>query len=307
MSLAVLGSINLDLVVQAQRLPIAGETLIGQQFQQVPGGKGANQAVAAARLGIATAMIGRVGGDSFGSILLDSLKMAGIATNAVAVDANTHSGIALITVAKDGANQIVLAPGANGAVGPAELDQLQQVIQTGQLRVLLLQCEVPLATVVAAAQLAKAAGVTVILDPAPAPAVFPTELYSCSSILTPNQVEAAQLTGQPVNTWEEAAQAAAILRDRGCETVIITLGGLGAYCCSASQTYQIPNFPVDAIDTTAAGDAFNGGLGAALAQGYSLDVALRWGMGSGALACTKSGAQPSLPDRDSLLKLLETA
>jgi ribokinase len=297
----VFGSLNMDLVVSTPRLPMPGETLIGSDFQTIPGGKGANQAVAVARLGVTTHMVGRVGADDFGRTLTENLQKEGIHVAAVQEDAQTSTGIALITVAHQGDNQIVVVSGANGQVDLSDVERLKPLLKNAQ--VLLLQLEIPLTAAIAAAQAAQTQGVTVILDPAPAPAVFPPELYPLVNILTPNQVEAAQLVGFAVETPEAALKTAQVLHDRGVATPIITLGAEGVVYHTGQEVLHLPALPVEAIDTTAAGDAFNGGLGAALAQGLPLSEAIRWGLAAGAIAVTRAGAQPSLGDRAEILDL----
>ncbi|MBD2314144.1 ribokinase [Desertifilum sp. FACHB-1129] len=298
----VFGSINLDLVTQVQRLPQAGETLSGQAFFTVPGGKGANQAVAAARLGIPTQMVGRVGGDRFGAELLAGLQTAGVNTEGVEVDASTHSGVAVIAVDAQGENTITIVAGANGRLDNRDVLRLKSHLP--QASALLLQLEIPLPVVVQAAQAAQAVRVPVILDPAPVPAQFPPELYPLVKILTPNEVEASQLVGFPVNSPETAAQAATLLRQRGVENVIIKLGRQGAYCATPQEAWMMPAFEVEVVDTVAAGDAFNGALAAALDLGLSLKEAIAWGIANGSLSTTQAGAQSSLPDRYSLKEFL---
>lgn len=298
MSVLVFGSINMDLVARTPRIPAPGETLIGHRFETVPGGKGANQAVATARLGIPTQMVGRVGGDQFGQALLAGLTASQVGCDAVLIDQSTHSGVAVITVDDSSENNIIIIPGANGLVGAADVERLQQLLP--QASVLLLQLEVPLDAVVAAAKAAKQAGVTVILDPAPARSDLPAELYPLIDITTPNQIETGQLAGLPVTDLESAAKAATVLQQRGIATVITKLGKQGALCMTATETFEIPAFPVKAVDTVAAGDAFNGGLAAGLAAGMSLRQATTQASAVAALSVTKAGAQPSLPTRAEL-------
>lgn len=298
MTVCVFGSLNMDLVIHTDRLPLSGETLMGSNFQTAPGGKGANQAAAVARLEVATQMIGRVGNDDFGQRLLTRLRANRVQVQAIHIDAQHHTGIALITVSKQGENQIVVASGANGAIDRSDVDRLKPLLKT--TKVLLLQLEIPLPEVIAAAKVAKHQGVVVILDPAPAPEIFPQELYKFVDILTPNQVEASQLVGFPVQTPEQGVQAAKVLHDRGIPNPIITLGDQGIVCVTAEATMIMPAIPVTGVDPTAAGDAFNGALAAALAQDFPLQEALRWGTGAGAIAVTKFGAQTSLGDRAAL-------
>jgi ribokinase len=302
MSVIVFGSINIDLVARTPRLPAAGETLTGHAFEMIPGGKGANQAVAVARLGISTIMVGRVGNDSFGQTLLQGLKTDAVGCEQVIVDASTHSGVAVIAVDDNSENNIIVIPGANGQIAAADVERLGSVLPLAQ--VLLLQLEIPLPAVISAAQAAQQAGVKVILDPAPAQSDLPADLYAAVDIITPNQVEASQLVGFPVQDLETAHQAALILQQRGVQTAIIKLGKLGALCLSESETFQVASFPVQAVDTVAAGDAFNGGLAAGLAAGLPLAQAATQAAAVAALAVTKAGAQPSLPTREALTAFL---
>lgn len=299
----VFGSINMDLIVQSPRLPVPGETLLGRGFFTAPGGKGANQAVALARLGVPTQIVGRVGGDSFGSELVNSLQTAGVRTEHVLVDQAASSGVAAIAVDDTGENQIIVVPGVNGRVNETDVERLRNLLPSA--RALLLQFEIPMSAVVSAAQTARQAGVPVILDPAPAQLDVPAELYPLVDIITPNETEAGQIVGFPVNEPDSAAQAAGVLLQRGVGTAIIKLGAQGAVCATKEETFFVPSFPVLAVDTVAAGDAFNGGLAAALASGLPLRQAVIWGAAAGALASTKPGAQSSMCDRatfDAFLK-----
>lgn len=301
MTVIVFGSINMDLVATVPRLPIAGETLTGSSFATLAGGKGANQAVAIARLGATVQFMGRVGADQFGDRLRQELAENGVDC-AVAIDPATSSGIAMIAVDDRAENHIILVPGANGRVDDTDVDRLVPLLAHAQL--LLLQLEIPLAAVVAAAMAAHQAGVKVMLDPAPAQPDLPKELYPLLDILTPNQVEAAQLVGFAVEDFDSATQAAIELRRRGVKTVIVKLGAQGAVCVSETGVAIVPPVPVRAIDTVAAGDAFNGGLAAALADGLALPQALTWASATAALSVTQAGAQASLPTRQALKDFL---
>ncbi|MEO1431034.1 MAG: ribokinase [Cyanobacteria bacterium J06633_8] len=303
MSIIVFGSINIDLVATAARLPTAGETLLGHDFFQAPGGKGANQAVAIAKLGIATEIIGRVGKKNFSEELINYLQTAGVKTDNVFVDETVSSGVAIINVDDAGENQIVVIPGANGRVNLEDVERLSQLLP--EKKALLLQLEIPVSSVIAAAKEAQKAGVKVILDPAPAQKELPEELYPLVDILTPNEVEAAQLVGFPVNGEDSAKKAAEVLLQKGVKCAVVKLGAKGVYCSTANDCFFTPAFSVKTVDTTAAGDAFNGGLAAAISEGLSLREAIVWGSAAGALAATKSGAQPSLPDRNTFDKFLE--
>lgn len=298
----VFGSINMDLVTKTPRLPAAGETLQGYEFFTAAGGKGANQAVAAARLGISTHIVGRLGDDDFGRRLLSSLQVAGVHTNDVFIDEATSSGVAVIAVDDAGENNIIIIAGANGRLGQADVERLKNLLPGAGA--LLMQLEIPLSTVLLAAQAARLSGIPVILDPAPAQDL-PTELYPLVDVITPNRLEASQLVGFQVDGQETALKAAKVLRQRGVSTVIIKLGAKGVLCATESETFFLPAFCVEAVDTVAAGDAFNGALAAALVEGLTWPQAVEWGAAAGAISATKAGAQPSLSDRqtfDAFLK-----
>lgn len=301
MGIVVFGSINMDLVARTPRLPAPGETLTGYSFTTVPGGKGANQAVACARLGAHTQMVGRVGGDVFGDALLENLESNAVNSNHVLRDEAVASGVALIAVDDFAENNIIVVPGANGRVGSEDLERLSKALVNA--RILMLQLEIPLEIVIEAAKIAHNMGVTVILDPAPAQKL-PDELYPWVDILTPNQTEASILVGFRVGDEESVRRAAQVLLERGVQHVIIKMGNLGAYIANEDGSQHYPAIPVVAIDTVAAGDAFNGALAAALMEEKSFDDAMRWGLAGGALAVTKAGAQGAMPERAAVLKLL---
>ncbi len=297
----VVGSLNMDLVVRAPRIPAPGETLLGGEFHTVPGGKGANQAVAAARLGARVSMVGRLGADDFATQLLANLEADGIDHSAVIQDASTTTGVALIVVADDGQNSIVVASGANMQVTPDDVDAAAETIAAAD--VLLLQLEIPLDAVQRAAEIAHEHGVPVVLNPAPA-RDLPADLLSRVDVLIPNESETALLTGLPVDTGAELEAAARALLDRGISTAILTLGARGAMLATGSEVEIIPTFKVQPVDTTAAGDAFVAGFSVALAEGKPVAEAVRWGNAAGALAATRLGAQTSLPRRAELEQLL---
>jgi ribokinase len=301
MAVLVFGSINMDLVVRTPRLPRPGETLTGQDFFTAPGGKGANQAVASARLGPPTSIVGRVGEDVFGEALRASLSDSGVSAAAVAACAGP-SGVAVIAVDDAAENTIVVVPGANGLVGAEDVARLEALLEGA--RVLLLQLEVPLEAVLAAALAARARGTTVVLDPAPVQPLSPA-LYTAIDIITPNESEAAALVGFALASEADIARAAQELVARGAGQAIIKLGGRGAYWSDGRSGRLVPAFPVTPVDTVAAGDAFNGALSAALSEGRSIDEALRWGMAAGAIAVTRPGAQQAMPTRAELLAFLE--
>ena len=294
MTILVFGSINMDLVIRTPRLPAPGETIIGHEFFTAGGGKGANQAVAAARLAAPTKMIGRVGGDSFGVTLLQQLAESNVDVDSVFVDESVASGVAIIAVDDAAQNNIIIASGANRQVDQTDLERLSHHMP--QAKVLLLQLEIPLDMIVAAAKLARQHNVTVLLDPAPAQAL-PAELYPLIDIITPNEIEAGQLVDFPIKTQEDAQHAAQRLLARGVKTAVIKMGAVGVVYATAESTDFVPAFSVQAVDTVAAGDAFNGGLAAGLGEGLALPQAVRWGAAAGALSATKAGAQPSMPTR----------
>ncbi|MDX9863306.1 MAG: ribokinase [Anaerolineaceae bacterium] len=303
MAVVVFGSINMDLVVKTPRFPQPGETLTGHTFFTAPGGKGANQAVAAGKLGVDTRMVGRVGRDVFGATLLESLKLNGVDPAAVLQDEARPSGTAVILVDDKAENEIVIVAGANGAVGKADLARLSGILGAGDQ--LLLQLEVPLEAVLSAAKMAHEKGATVILDPAPV-RQLPKALYEYIDVITPNETEATALAGFTVNDEVSAVKAAKVLKERGVREVVVKMGSKGAYWDAGEQAVFLPAFKVEAVDTVAAGDAFNGAMAAGLAEGLSMQEALRWGMAGGAISTTRSGAQPSLANRDELLALLNS-
>ncbi len=296
MPIIVFGSLNMDLVAQVPQLPQPGQTLLGSRFVTVPGGKGANQAVAAARLDAPTMMVGRVGDDAFGTALCKSLQASNVSTEGV-LAADGPSGVALINVDETGENQIVVVPGANGKVDVSDVDRLPLVAESS---ILLMQFEIPLMAVQTAAERAVAHGAnhTVIVDPAPARTELPMGFYGLVDILTPNQIEASQLTGIKVKSIPTAMAAAQVLRQRGTSTVIVKLGSQGAVVASESAVFHLPAFMVQAVDTVAAGDAFNGGLAVALSEGKSLRSAVEWASAVAALSVMKTGAQSSMPTRE---------
>jgi ribokinase len=296
----VVGSINADLVVRALRFPEPGETLSGEDLQIIPGGKGANQAVAAARQGSSVAIVGRVGNDSFGPDLINNLKQNHVDTSHVQTDAQSATGTAIIVVDGNGQNSIVLSPGGNGKVSSADLSN----VSFSDYKLLLLQLEIPVETVLAAAQRAKESGVRVLLNPAPARSL-PDELISLADFVVPNESELSLLTDQPVGDMPSAEKAAKTLLERGIQNVIVTLGANGALVVNKEITKHVPPFKVDVVDTTAAGDAFIGGFASALLQSKSIEDAVRYGCACGSLATTKFGAQPSLPTREEVERFVD--
>lgn len=294
----VVGSLNLDLVVRPKHAPAAGETVFAPALEKYPGGKGGNQAVAAARLGAPVAMVGRVGNDGFGGELIASLTADRIQIEAVSKSDTAGTGTALIVVDHTAQNRIVVVPGANGEVTPALVDTYAGLIQSAS--VLLLQLEIPVDACVRAAEIASEAGVPVVLDPAPAPAEpLPSRLRELTWLVTPNESEALALTG-----LSEPKAAAEALLQQGFQRVIVKAGSTGAYLLDEHGGRWFDSFKVPVVDTTAAGDAFAGGLAAALQAGQSLCEAVVWGTATGALAVTRSGAQPSMGTLEELKNLL---
>ena len=296
--IVVVGSLNMDLVMRTPRVPVGGETLNGHEFSTLPGGKGANQAVACARLGGKVAMIGQVGDDSFGRTLRDGLAVDGIDVSGVAVTASVGTGVAMILVEDIGQNRIVLAAGANGALTPADIDGHAAAIEGAAL--LVVQLEIPQPDVLRAIAIAHAAGVPVLLNPAPA-APLPDDIWPQIAILIPNESEAALLAGIPVSDATSAFAAARIFRQRGVACVLITLGSQGVAVVDDTGERHLPAQVVKAVDTTAAGDTFIGGLAAGLIEGLKLDEAVSLGQRASALCVTRHGAQPSIPYRREII------
>lgn len=298
----VLGSSNTDMIIRLDRIPRLGETILGGKFVTAAGGKGANQAVGAARAGGAVTFIARVGQDMFGQQAVAGFAEDGINVDFVFRDAAAPSGVALIFVAKDGENSIAVASGANAKLSSSDVKQARSAFADAS--VLVMQLETPLATVRAAADLAAKHGLRVILNPAPAQPL-PDKLLRRVSILTPNETEAELLTGIKVDSEAAASKATDRLLARGVQTVIVTLGARGAFVASADGRELVPSFKVKAVDTTAAGDIFNGALAVALAEAKPLRDAVRFANAAAALSVTKLGAQPSAPSRKEIEKFLK--
>jgi ribokinase len=288
----VIGSSNTDLIIKVARIPKPGETILGGEFARAAGGKGANQAVAAARAGGEVTFIARVGRDANGEQAVAGFAAEGIDVKRVIRDAKCPSGVAFILVDPDGENSIVVASGANDRLNPTDVRQAKSAFR--RARIVLLQLETPLPTVAAAIELAVACGVQVVLNPAPARPV-PAQLLRRVYLLTPNQSEAELLTGVTVDDEVAAAKAADRLLARGVKNVIITMGLRGAFVAGKDLRQMIPGFKVKAVDATGAGDIFNGTLAVALAQGRSLLEAARFACASAAISVTRFGAQPSAP------------
>jgi ribokinase len=288
--IVVVGSINMDLVARTPRIPLAGETLIGTGFVTTPGGKGANQAVAAARLGYPVHMVGKVGEDAFGQALLDNLAQAGVETSAVERVAGS-SGVAPILVADNGENSIVVVPGANGEVDPASIDHHSALIRSAGM--VLCQLELPLGTVSHVLALCAEAGVPVMLDPAPA-APLPEAIWSQVTWFTPNETEAALYVGNDLAEEESAKR----LLERGLHGVVLKRGGKGAFVAVAGgKAGWVQPFAVEAVDTVGAGDCFNGAFAVALLEGRDPFAAARFASAAAAISVTRRGAQASMPTR----------
>jgi len=299
--IVVIGSSNTDMVVRTPALPRPGETVLGGEFIMAPGGKGANQAVAAARAGGEVTFIARIGDDVFGRQSLEGLVRDGIHIEHIVEDKNSPSGVALIIVGPDGENCIAVASGSNAGLAAADVRKAKAVISSADI--VLLQLESPLETVQEAAGIAAAAGVPVILNPAPARALS-DDILKNVAYLTPNETEAEILTGITLIKSSDLAEAAGMLLARGMKAVLITLGAKGVYVASREKQEVVPAFKVIPVDTTAAGDAFNGALAVALAERKPLFEAARMANAAAALATTKMGAQPSLPSRRDIDELL---
>jgi ribokinase len=303
-SILVIGSSNTDMIIQVEKLPQPGETILGGKFTSAAGGKGANQAVGAARAGGDVSFIARIGQDVFGENALAGFVADKINVDYVVRDGTSPSGVALIFVNKRGENSIAVASGANGQLSPLDVRRAKNIFR--EASVVLLQLETPLKTVQAAAELAFAAGARVVLNPAPAQ-TLPLNLLKRIYLLTPNENEAEMLSGVSVTDETSVAKAAKKLRAMGVANVIVTLGSRGAYVSGKDFEGLIPGYPVKAIDSTAAGDVFNGSLAVALAEGKSLVDAARFATAAAAISVTRLGAQISAPTRDEIELMLANA
>ena len=292
--ICVVGSLNMDLVVRAPRLPRIGETVTGGTFATFPGGKGANQAVAAARLGARVAMVGAIGDDAFGRQLIAGLTREAIDVAHVRVDSGAATGVAMIGVDGEGRNMIMVASGANMRVRAVDVDAARDAIIGA--RVLLLQLEVPLEAVLRAAALARADGALVCLDPAPA-VPLPDALYACVDVINPNEVEAQTLTGVEVRSIADAERAAVALQARGPRVAVVKLGDRGAFYLSPDARGHVPAVAARAVDTTAAGDAFAAALGVALGEGRGVPDAVAFATRAAGIKVTRMGAQAGMPTR----------
>lgn len=295
--IVVVGSSNTDLIIKVPEIPRPGETLLGGEFMTFPGGKGANQAVAAARAGGEVVFIASVGDDAYGKAAIKGYQCDGINTEEIKICKGVPSGVAMITLADSGENAIAVASGANACLLPEDLDEVEEAFDEADI--LLIQLETPMDTVRKAVELGKEMDLQVILNPAPA-APLSDELLSHVDILTPNETEAEKLSGLSVKSKNDAVRAAAVLHGKGVKTVIITLGAEGAFVSDEESglSTMIPGFKVDAKDTTAAGDTFNGQLAVALAEGQDLPMAVLLSHAAAALSVKQLGAQSSIPHRN---------
>lgn len=301
MDILVFGSISMDLTTYVPTLPRLGETLRGSTYITVPGGKGDNQAVAAARMGVKTGFIGRVGDDRFGDEVIRIVGGENVDVSGLIKDPENDTGLAVISVDENADNSIIIISGANMAMDTSDISRAETVMNG--VKVVMLQLEIPVPVSVAAAKMAKEKGALVVLDPAPA-FKLPNDVFQYINVITPNEVETEAIVGFYPEDEVDAARAAKMLREKGAGTAIIKLGAQGAYYDGKGGAGFVPAFKVDAIDTVAAGDAFNGGLAVALAEGKAMAEAVRWAAAAGAIATTRKGAMPAMPYREEVLALL---
>jgi ribokinase len=299
--ITVVGSLNMDLVIEVPRFPAPGETMRGQNFRQACGGKGANQACAVARMGMPTAMIGAVGSDVFGSEMVANLDACGVNTAKIVRRLNGVSGTAIIVLDVTGENQIILAPGANSTLSAKNLER--RAVEIGNSRALLVQLETPLEAVAAGLRIARTSNVLTILNPAPF-APLPDELFGLCDFIIPNEIEASLLTGVEVRDIGSAGLAAQKLREHSKANVLVTLGAQGVWLATKDFTGHVPAFAVTALDTVGAGDAFIGAFAARIVEGADVREAARFGCAAAAIAVTRRGAQASIPSRAEVEKFL---
>ena len=299
--IVVVGSMNMDLVVRATRMPEPGETIAGTEFHLIPGGKGANQAVACARQGASTAMVGRVGCDAFGPELVQSLENSQVDVSNVRALEGRSTGTATILVNESGENRIIVVPGANACWQSADVVALEHLICNA--KAVVMQFEIPMETILQVSAFARRCGVKVVINPAPVKNI-PPELYANLDVLIVNEIEASLLTHVEVNTLDEAFAAGDVLLAKGVGAVCLTLGERGAILVTPRKRLHVPAIPVSVVDTTGAGDSFVGGFVASLVDGAGVETALRVAVCTGCLAVTRLGAQPSIPDKRQVLSVL---
>ncbi|MDK2991306.1 MAG: ribokinase [Clostridiales bacterium] len=292
LSIVVIGSINVDLVIETPRVPLAGESLIGYSLEQFLGGKGSNQAISLKRLGGDVIFSGKTGNDAFGNYAVDNLREEGLDTSYIFTDNKSATGIAFIIVEPSGENRIIAIPGANGKYGIAETNSMEAVIHGSSL--VLLQLEIPLHSIKRISNIAKENNIPVLIDAGPAQAA-PLELFNGATIVSPNESEALALTNIMVNDISSAKNAARILLNSGARNVVMKLGANGALIANDSDFRHVPAYDIEPVDTTAAGDAFTAALALKYAQGASIDEAVSFANAAGALTALKKGARPSLP------------
>ena len=295
--ITISGSSNTDLIMQVDKTPGPGETIIGKQFTVTPGGKGANQAIAAARTGGDVSFIGCIGKDVFGKLAIEKLDKANIDTSCIYGNSDTPSGMALVYVDANGENSISIAPGSNFELSPQNIDE--SLDRLSNTKIILTQLEIPIETVERAAQLARKRGITFILDPAPA-ASLNNNLMGNVDIITPNETEAEMLTGIALNNEKNLKSACEDLHKQGVKTIIITLGSRGTFLSDSDYSQLIPTYKVDPIDTTGAGDIFNGALARKLSDNIDIIEAIKFANAAAAISVTKLGAQASAPKKSEI-------
>ncbi len=301
--IVVIGSLNMDMVVDVDHMPAVGETILGKSLKYNPGGKGANQACALGRLGVDVTMLGAVGNDSYADMQRESLKSAGVDISRLIVREEVSTGIAMIPVNKEGDNCIIVVQGANATMRREDIDKNRDLIQ--DCDIVLFQLEIPLDTVCYAAKMAKDLGKTVILDPAPVPENFPEELYRYVDVIKPNETELGMLTGID-HAQEHLFEATRLIREKGVKNVLVTLGSSGVFLNSEENgLYTIPAHKVEVVDTTAAGDSFTAGFAAKLMEGKSPKEAAEFANAVSAIVVTRPGAQASIPSLQEVEKYLD--
>lgn len=293
--ITVIGSLNMDMVVNVPYIPKVGETISGYSFKTIPGGKGANQAVAAAKLNASVYMIGKVGTDQYGEILTNNLKNAGVNVEGVKKEENIHTGLAFINVNNEGNNNIVVVAGANGTCSKRDIDMYKHIIEDSDM--IVLQLEIPIDTIIYAVDMAKSMGKTVILNPAPA-VKLPDNLLEKVDIITPNETELEILSGSKVESLEDVKTAAKVLLDKKVKSVVVTIGDKGAVMVDEDEFLHVSVQKVDVVDTTAAGDSFTAALAVGLCQGMSYKEAIEFACKVATVVVTREGAQTSLPTID---------